>query len=78
MLEKILRFLKLVFYSFLTLHRDVTCLYKLSKAKRKLLRQEKKPVMVSHVFRDWVRKQPNKECIVYDNQIWTFLDVIYS
>jgi acyl-coenzyme A synthetase/AMP-(fatty) acid ligase len=76
MLEKFLRILKFVFYSFLTLRRDVTCLYKLAMVKRKIVRLDKNPVAVSQVFRNWVKKQPNKECIVFDDKTWTFLDVI--
>jgi hypothetical protein len=45
--------------------------------KRKILRLDKNPVAVSHVFRNWVKKQPNKECIVFEDKTWTFLDVIY-
>jgi len=77
MLENILRILKFVFYSFLTLRRDVTCLYKLAMVKRKIVRLDKNPVAVSQVFRNWVKKQPNKECIVFEDKTWTFLDVIY-
>ena len=77
MLEKLLRVLKFVFYSILTLRRDVNCLYSLARVKRKIVLLDKNPVSVSHIFRNWVRTQPNKECIVFDNQIWTFLDVTF-
>ena len=74
-LEKLLRVLKFIFYSMLTLRRDVKGLYSLAKVKRRILRLDKNPVSVSKVFRNWVQTQPNKECIVFDDQIWTFSDV---
>ena len=76
MLEKIFRALKFIFYSILTLRRDISCLYKLGQVKRKIDFFEKNPLSVSQVFNKWVKKQPNKECIVFDDKIWTFKDVI--
>ncbi len=59
----------------LTLRRDVKGLYSLAKVKRRILNLDKNPVSVSKVFKKWVKSQPNKECIVFDDKIWTFLDV---
>ena len=75
MLEKIFRFLKFLFYSILTLRRDVTGLYKLAKVKKRITAMDRYPVSVSHVFKDWVKKQPKKQCIIYEEQIWTFQDM---
>jgi len=77
MLAKVIRIFKFIFYSILTLRRDVICLFRLSQVKRRIEYFEKNPASVPQVFSEWVRKQPNKECIVYDNNIWTFQDVIF-
>jgi hypothetical protein len=78
MLGKIIRILKFLFYSILTLRRDAVCMFRLAQVKRKIEFFEKNPMSVSQVFNQWVRKQPKKECIVFDDTIWTFQDVNFK
>jgi flavorubredoxin len=53
-------------------------MFRLAKVKRKIEFFEKNPMSVCQVFNQWVRKQPKKECIVFDDTIWTFQDVNFK
>jgi len=73
--HKIYLLLKYIVCVLLTLPRDVRALIVLSKIKRKTTNYDRKKTSVIDIFTQWVKKQPNKECIVYDDQVWTFQDV---
>ena len=75
MLARILRFLKFLYYTIITLPRDISGLYILGKTKKDVEKLVKTPIPVSRLFRKWAKKYPNRECIVFDDQIWTFQDV---
>ena len=67
--------LKFFYYVIITLHRDILGLITLLNVKMKIRHFDKNNLAVPDVFKNWVDKQPNKECLVFDNQVWTFLDV---
>ena len=74
----IFKFFKYVFFSILTLRRDVKGLLLLARTKRKISYMDKNQPSVAQVFSKWVKKQPNKEFIVFNDTIWTFQEVIFS
>ena len=75
MLYNLYKLLKYILCVIITLPRDFRALITLSKIKRKTKNYDDKKVSVIDVFGKWVKKQPNKDCIVYDDKIWTFQDV---
>ncbi|CAF0850315.1 unnamed protein product [Brachionus calyciflorus] len=61
------------------LYRDLCGLILLLKVEYNLHLIERKKLTVSDLFRDLVRKQPNRNCIIYNEEKWTFLDLeVYS
>ena len=76
MLQRVLRFLKFLYYTIITLPRDVKGLYILGKTKKEIEVIDRNPIPVWHIFKQWAKKYGHKkECIVFDDQIWTFQDV---
>ena len=71
----IIYFFKFIFYSIITLPRDIRAVTKLVKILIKSLYHDKKCYSVSDVFKKWAIQQPNKECLSFNDQIWTFQDV---
>jgi hypothetical protein len=69
---------KFIYYLIITFPRDVRTLSKLLKVFIKSYFYDKKNLVVSDVFRKWVQKNPNKECIIFNDQTWTFQDVIFK
>jgi hypothetical protein len=55
--------------------RDLIGAIKLLKIKRKFRQFEKSNSSVPEVFRKLVAKHPNKPCVIFDDQIWTFQQV---
>jgi hypothetical protein len=47
----------------------------LSKIKKKTKYYDDHNTSVPDVFGSWVKKQAKKECIVFNDEIWTFQDV---
>jgi hypothetical protein len=72
----IFKFFKYVFYSILTLRRDVKALLLLSRTKRKIAYMDKYQPSVPQIFNQWVKKWPDKEFVVFNETIWTFQEVI--
>ena len=69
------------FYSFLgdflgAIYRDILAIYLVLKVETKINRYIKKDKVLADIFRKLVYKHPNKPCIIFENQIWTFQDVI--
>lgn len=77
MLWKIINFFKYLYYFILTLPRDIKSFGLLRKIKQKTLYYDEKNYSVQDVFGEWARSQPEKACIIFNSQTWTFQDVIY-
>lgn len=56
--------------------RDIRGLFKLIQIETRIFLNEKRNTLLADVFRKNVRKSPNKPCIIYNNEIWTFQNVI--
>lgn len=74
--NNIFYFVKFIYYSLITFPRDVRTLSKILKVFVKSYIYDKKNLIVSEVFKKWVKKNPNKQCIIFNDQTWTFQDVI--
>ena len=75
MLYNLFKLVKYIVCVFLTLPRDVRALITLSKIKRKTKAYDDQKVSVIDIFTGWVKKQPGKDCIVFDDKVWTYQDV---
>ena len=79
MLQKILNaindFLYTFVYTLLNLPRDLNAVVLFVKIKRKLGYLDEADVSVAEYFGKWVREQPDKACIIYNDVTWTFQDV---
>ena len=76
-LNKIIEFLKILFYSILTLPRDFRLGLIAFKAIIPVYLYNRNQLSVADVFKKWVQKQPNKPCIISNKEIWTFQDVYF-
>lgn len=63
------------FYTVKNLPRDLNGLITLTKLKKKLRQLDTKHENVEQFFAKWVRQQPEKACIIFNDTIWTFRDV---
>lgn len=61
----------------LALIRDLYGIITLIKVESKLKSIEKNGIVMTDMFRKLVRENPNKPCVVFYNQIWTFQDVLH-
>lgn len=77
MLGKILIFFKYLFFMIITLPRDVRAFFMVRRIKSKSTECDRKDYSVSAYFERWVKSQPQKACLVCDDQKWTFKDVIW-
>ena len=75
MFLKIFYYLKLIFYILLKLPRDIRGAIVYRKIKQKTEECDKKNYAVQDVFSKWVKKQPNKPFIIFNDEILTFKDV---
>lgn len=75
MFSKIFTFFKFVFYIFLSLPRDFRAYFIVKRIKRKANQIDKYDYTVPDVFAKWVKKQPQKVCLIFDDIKWTFQDV---
>jgi solute carrier family 27 fatty acid transporter 1/4 len=75
MFSKLYETLKFIFYMLLTLPRDIRGLRRLLKIQRRLRQYELNQTTVGDVFQQWVRRQPNKACYIYEDKAWTYKDV---
>jgi hypothetical protein len=71
-------YFNLVLYYLKLIKRDLRLIFLFLKAQRQLksFDEEKENVRVSDMFKTLVKKHPNKACIIFNEQIWTFKDVI--
>lgn len=77
MIDKIIYFFKFIFYMIITLPRDLRGLVMVTKIKKKTNEIDTKNYSVSDYFQRWVRVQPNKDCLVWEDQRWSFNDVTF-
>ena len=75
MFYTIFKILRLIVSFLITLPRDLRGLLMLTKLKKKSENYDRTNNNVADVFTEWVRKQPNKPCIIFKEQTWTFKDV---
>lgn len=59
----------------MTLPRDFKGYFVMKSLKRKSAHYDKTRETVTDVFQKWVKKQPNKACIIFNDVTWTFQDV---
>ena len=55
--------------------RDLLGVYILIKVETKMHLIDKRNLLVGDLFRKLVKMQPNKACVVFNEQVWTFQDV---
>ena len=55
--------------------RDIEGIQFLTRLNSKMAMYERQSTTTADLFRQWVRKQPNKPCVCFYDQIWTFRDV---
>ena len=60
------------------IYRDLIGIIILIKVETKMYLMDKKSLLVADLFRKLVRMQPNKPCIIFNDQVWTFQQVIYK
>jgi hypothetical protein len=75
LLNKIIEFFKILFYSILTLPRDLKLTLTALRAVIPIFLYNRNQVSVSEIFKKWVKTQPKKPCIIFNSEIWTFQDV---
>lgn len=59
----------------LTLPRDVRAALMLRKIKKKSLLVDQLDCSVPEYFQRWVKSQPDKPCLVFEDEKWTFKNV---
>jgi solute carrier family 27 fatty acid transporter 1/4 len=57
------------------IYRDINAILFFLRSKKKLDEFDQKQLSVADVFRKLVKKHPNKACIVFDDQTWTYQDM---
>ena len=55
--------------------RDIMGAIMLFNTERILKKFDRTNIQYADVFRKFVRKNPNKPCIIFEDQTWTFQDV---
>lgn len=73
--KALINFFKYIFYIILTLPRDIRAAIMVSRLKRQSKVVDRKNYTVSDYYQRWLKKQPNKPCLVFEDQKWTFQDV---
>ena len=57
------------------LYRDICGILLLIRIESKLHIIDRKKILVADLFRNLVRKNPHKPCIIYYDQVWSFADL---
>lgn len=76
MLAILVSYIKFVCEIFQAIYRDVLGTILLMRTRRRLNRFQKQNSNVYNEFCKLVRSQPDKACVIFNDQIWTFRDVI--
>lgn len=78
MLALVFSFVTYIYDIFFALYRDFLGAKLLIGTRKKLTQYEKENSTVYNEFQKIVRRQPNKPCIISNEQTWTFKDVMMS
>lgn len=57
------------------IYRDIIGIYHVIKVENKLKNFTKQELVLGDLFEKLVEKHPNKACILFEDQIWTFKDI---
>ena len=76
LLSKLLSLLKSVREIFSAILRDLLGLWLVFTIETKLKRLENTGKVLDNMFDRWAREQPEKPCIIFNDSVWTFHDVI--
>ena len=68
-------FLSFIYDFLFAIYRDIMGTRMLIKTTKRLAKFEKENSTVFEEFQKNVKKSPNKACILFDDQVWTFKDV---
>jgi len=60
---------------FYCIYRDINAILFFLRSKKKLDEFDQKKLIVSDVFRNLAKKHPNKACILFEDQTWTYQDI---
>lgn len=77
MINKIINFFRYVFNLLFAIYRDVYGVYLLIKMKQILKKFDTDNTSLGEEFRKLAENHPTKPCILYEDETWTFNDVIY-
>ena len=76
MIEQLKKFIIFVFKILFAVYRDLIGVVYLLKVNRNINNFQKDNANTATRFRELVKKQPKKACIIFNDQTWTFQDVI--
>jgi len=76
LISQVYKLIHAIIYTFKNLPRDIAALKLFSNVKKKLANIDTTQLNVSDYYSRWLRVQPNKACIVFNETSWTFRDVI--
>ena len=76
--ELIVRIFEIVKEIILAIYRDIYGIYLIKRADLTLKSIEKQGGTVHRLFRQNVKLQPKKPCIVFEDQTWTFQMVSFG
>lgn len=60
------------------IYRDVLAIYLVIKVETKIGLITRNEQVLADLFRKLVKKHPNKPCIIFNNQTWTFQEVNFE
>ena len=66
---------KVVNKTLAALYRDICGIFLLFKVEGTLKHLEKNNIFLPNLFRKLVREHPNKACLIYNNETWTYQQV---
>ena len=76
MLEQLKKFIIFVFKILFAVYRDLIGVVYLLKVNRNISNFQKDNANTATRFRELVKKHPKKACIIFNDETWTFQDVI--
>jgi hypothetical protein len=76
MIEQLKKFIIFVFKILFAVYRDLIGVVYLLKVNRNISNFQKENANTATRFRQLVKKHPKKACIIFNDQTWTFQDVI--
>jgi hypothetical protein len=76
MLEAFVSAIKLIYNALITLPRDIKGLIMLHYVEWQFRKNEKDGSSTPKMFEKLVKKHPNKACIIFEETVWSYQDVI--